>query len=72
MMILIETGHLRHERNYTSRRLRNTIASDHIIGEQAIDARLRQADDLLSAVNPNERRHSRNFDYFYAKRPSAF
>ena len=51
MMVLIETVHLRHERSYTSGRLRNTIASDHIIGEQAIDARVRQAHDLLSVVN---------------------
>ena len=38
--------------------------------QQAAPARLQQADDLLSAVGADARRHSRHLDHHHARRPS--
>ena len=50
----------RHEGHHPGRRQRHAALSDHAVDLQAAPAGVRQADDLLSAVGPDARRHSRD------------
>src|SRR3569623_1457598 len=59
------------ERYYPRRRVRIAAVSDDHRHVQADDADLRQADDLLSAVDPDDRRHPRHPDHLDALRFAA-
>src|SRR5712671_5851565 len=54
------------EGDRTGGRQWNEALSDHTRGEQAVAADLRQADDLLSAVDLDAGRHSRHSRYHHA------
>ncbi len=54
------------EGNHLSRRLRHQTASDHAGYQQAIDADLRQADDLLPAFHIDDGRDTGDIDHQHA------
>jgi hypothetical protein len=56
-------------RDHPRRRLGNAPLSDHEIGEQAAVARVRQANDLLSADDAHARRLARVADHHDSARP---
>src|SRR4051794_29512585 len=71
---------MRARRDYTTRddAKRNSVGgrfwesplSGHAQRDEAAPARLRQADDLLSAFRPDADRDSRNIDHQHAHRPA--
>ncbi len=60
------------ERNHPRRRQRHPAISGHSGDQQAIAARVRQADDLLPAFGPDAGRNPGNSDHFHAPGPSPF
>ena len=56
----------RHEGHHSRRRLRHAALSGDARGQQAAAAGLRQADDLLSAVDADAGRHPRDPDHLHA------
>ena len=56
------------EGHHPGRRLRHPAAPDHPRGQQAAAAGLRQADDLLPAVDADAGRHPRDPDHHHAAR----
>ena len=63
---------LNDEGHHSGGRRGHAAASDHVGGLQAARARLRQADDLLSAVGAHAGGNSRGSDHFNAARSAAF
>ena len=57
------------QRDHLGRRRRHSPASDHGVAEQAAAAGVRQADDLLSARDPDAGGHSRIPDHHHAAGP---
>ena len=64
--LFIQGNEDNHEGNHISRWFGESFISTNDGNIKTIIARIRQADDLLSAVNFNAGKNSGYFDYFYA------